>query len=70
MADTKLTTAAATQLRKAGLPVEAFSPQLQAQLAKLSDEEIKAVVAIKARLNAGLSARLRAAADTVGGFVW
>ncbi len=66
MADTKneLT------LREAGLPLDAFSDHLKAQLAHLSTEEVNALVSIKKKLNANLSPDIRRAADTIGGFVW
>jgi hypothetical protein len=57
-------------LRQAGLPVDALHEHLQAQLGNLSDQEIQQLGAIKEKLNSGLPAALRAAASTVGGFVW
>jgi hypothetical protein len=70
MADIKLTAASLALLRKAGLPVESFSDQMRGQIAKLSLEEVRSLVAIKVKLNSGLSAAAKKAADTVGGFVW
>jgi hypothetical protein len=70
MANPIVPDATAKQLRAAGMHVEAFGDQLAHQVAKLSHEEVQTLVNIKAKLNAGLSDSLRAAADTVGGFVW
>jgi hypothetical protein len=57
-------------LRRANLPVEVFSPELQKQLSRLSADEVRTLIAIKTKLNTGLSDALKQAADTVGGFVW
>lgn len=48
----------------------ALSPALQAKLALLNDDEIAVLESIKSKLNSDLDAGLKAAADTVGGFVW
>jgi hypothetical protein len=58
------------KLRAAGMHTEGFSDDLKHQLSKLSTEEVNSLVAIKAKLNAGLSDAAKKAADTVGGFVW
>jgi hypothetical protein len=58
------------QLRKVGLPVDALNERLVAQLNALDESELAALASIKGKLNAGLDDRLKAAADTVGGFVW
>jgi hypothetical protein len=65
-----ITQARATRLRSAGLNVDALSPDLQARVSLLDDDEIAVLESVKAKLNSGLAAQLRAAADTVGGFVW
>jgi hypothetical protein len=57
-------------LRKAGLPVDAYSDQMIAQLAALDEREVQSIVAIRQKLNEGLDEQLKKAADTVGGFVW
>jgi hypothetical protein len=72
MATEKLPSSAQLEkLRKAGLiHVDVLDDHLKAQIARLDDHEIASLVAIKAKLNSGLSGRIKAAADTVGGFVW
>jgi hypothetical protein len=57
-------------LARAGMPVDGLSDDLKRQVDKLSAEEVKALVSIKAKLNAGLAEKSKKAADTVGGFVW
>ncbi len=42
------------RLRQAGLPVDVFNEQLVRQVEALDDEEIRALVSIKSKLNAGL----------------
>ena len=61
---------ARTQLEKAGLSVDALSPELQKQVDRLSVDEVRTLVSIKTKLNTGLAEKLKNAADTVGGFVW
>ena len=58
------------RLRKAGVPIDAYSGGLRTALSKLDDSEIAAISAIKVKLNSGLTDKLKQAADTVGGFVW
>jgi hypothetical protein len=60
----------AARLQKAGFPVDALSEKLQAQIGHLDDQEIAALESIKRKLNSGLDAKLKEAADVVGGFVW
>ena len=57
-------------LRGASMHLEAFSPELQKQVGRLSADEVKTLIAIKTKLNSGLTDKLKQAADTVGGFVW
>lgn len=57
-------------LRKAGLPVDALNERLVTQLGKLSDDEVKALVAIRRKLNTGLDERIRRTAGDVGVIVW
>jgi len=60
----------ANALSAIGLHQEVLNEKLQAQVAKLDDHDIAALTKIHDKLNAGLSDRIRKAADTVGGFVW
>lgn len=54
-----------------GPGVLTFSDELKAQLAQLDEDEIKVLIAIKAKLNANLTGKLRdAMADGVGVVVW
>jgi hypothetical protein len=58
------------RLKRVGVPVYALNDQLVRQLDLLDDDEIRAIVSIKEKLNSGLDERLKEAADVVGGFVW
>lgn len=62
--------ARAVRVRSSGLQIDALSDDLKAQIALLDEDEIAVLVAVKAKLNRGLSEELKNAADTVGGFVW
>ena len=73
MADEKITEvslARAVRLRNSGLQIDALSDTLKARLDLLDPDEIAVIESIKAKLNSGLDEKLKAAADTVGGFVW
>ena len=70
VADEVIPTARTVRLRNAGLHVEALNDALKARLAVLDDDELAVLQSVKEKLNSGLDASLRAAADTVGGFIW
>lgn len=53
-----------------GLNPDILNNELKAKISLLDDDELAVLASIKAKLNSGLSARLKAGADTVGGFVW
>lgn len=61
---------AVERLRQSGVPVDALDGQLIRQLEVLTDEEVRILVSIKEKLNAGLDDRMRLAAGNVGGFIW
>ena len=67
---TELTAARKVRLRATGVQFDALSDELVGRLNELDDDEIAALTAIKCKLNEGLPDNLKAAADTVGGFVW
>lgn len=53
-----------------GPMVTVYSDEIKSQLARLDDDELKVLVSIKEKLNAGLTERLKAAVDAVGVIVW
>lgn len=53
-----------------GDKVDVYSDEVKAQLSLLDDDEIKVLAIIKAKLNKGLTDRVRDAVDSVGVLVW
>ena len=60
----------ASALAAIGLHHEVLNEKLQLQLENHSNDDIATLTRIHGKLNNGLPERLKAAADTVGGFVW
>jgi hypothetical protein len=58
------------RLGNMGLNPDILNDELKAKISLLDDDELAVLASIKAKLNNGLSARLKDGADTVGGFVW
>jgi hypothetical protein len=62
--------ARAVRVRASFGQVDALSDKLKSRIALLDDDELAVLQSVKEKLNAGLEANLKAAADTIGGFVW
>ena len=58
-------------LRKTfGSGLDVYTNEVKSQIALLDEDEIKVLASIKAKLNSGLSDKLRSAASDVGVIVW